>query len=80
MREDGRLIGGKVWMERVCNREEWKTLLRTAGNRRILHMPMECMNMFNTYATSGIWNDEVASRFAVILVDPGIMQDFKIWC
>jgi len=28
----------------VHNREEWKKLLRTARNRRILHMPMEWTN------------------------------------
>jgi len=39
--EDGRLVGGKGWKERVYNREEWKKLLRTARNHRILHMPME---------------------------------------
>jgi hypothetical protein len=37
MREDGRLVGGKGWKERVHIREEWKKLLRTARNRRILH-------------------------------------------
>jgi hypothetical protein len=41
VREDGRLVGGEGWKERVYNREEWKKLLRTARNRRILHMPME---------------------------------------
>jgi hypothetical protein len=40
VREDGRLVGGKGWNERLCNREEWKKLLRTAKNRRILHMQM----------------------------------------
>jgi hypothetical protein len=40
-REDGRLVGGKGWKERVYSREEWKKLLRTARNRRILHMPKE---------------------------------------
>jgi hypothetical protein len=40
VREDGRLVGGKGWKERVYNREEWKKLLRTLRNRRILHMPM----------------------------------------
>jgi hypothetical protein len=39
--EDGRIVGGEEWQEKVCNREEWKKLLRTARNRRILHMPME---------------------------------------
>jgi len=41
VREDGRLVDGKGWMERVYNRQERKKLLRTARNRRILHMPME---------------------------------------
>jgi len=41
VREDGRLIGGKGWKKRVYNREEWKKLLRTGRNHRILHMPME---------------------------------------
>jgi hypothetical protein len=41
VREDGRIVGGEERQERVCNREEWKRLLRTAVNRRILHMPME---------------------------------------
>jgi hypothetical protein len=29
VREDGRLVGGKGWKERVYNREEWKKLLHT---------------------------------------------------
>jgi len=41
VREDGRIVGGEEWQEKVHNREEWKKLLRTAGNRYILHMPME---------------------------------------
>jgi len=40
-REDGRIIGGEGWQEKVRNREEWKKLLRTATDRHILHMPME---------------------------------------
>jgi len=41
VREDGRLVGGKGWMERVHNGEEWKKLLKTARNHCILHVPME---------------------------------------
>jgi len=41
VREDGRIVGGEGWQEKVHNGEEWKKLLRTARNRRILHMPME---------------------------------------
>jgi hypothetical protein len=39
--EDGRIVGGEGWQDKVHNREEWKKLLRTARNRHILHMPME---------------------------------------
>jgi hypothetical protein len=41
VREDGRIVGGEVWQEKVYNTEEWKKFLRTTRNRRILHMPME---------------------------------------
>jgi len=41
VRDDGRIVGGEGWQEKVHNREEWKKLLRTARNCRILHMPME---------------------------------------
>jgi len=41
VREDGRKVGGEGWQEKVCNREEWEKLLRTARNCHILHMPME---------------------------------------
>ena len=41
VREDGRIAVGEGWKERAYNREEWTKLLRTARNRRILHMPME---------------------------------------
>jgi hypothetical protein len=46
VREDGRIVGGEGWQEKVYNREEWKKLMRMARNRHILHMPMECMNEF----------------------------------
>jgi hypothetical protein len=48
LREDGRIVGGEEWQEKVHNREEWKKLLRTARNRRILHMLMELMNKSDT--------------------------------
>jgi hypothetical protein len=41
VREDGRIVGGEEWQEKVYNREEWKMLLRTVRNRRILHIIME---------------------------------------
>jgi hypothetical protein len=41
VREDGRLVGGKGWKERVYNREEWKKLLRLARNCRIVHLLIE---------------------------------------
>jgi hypothetical protein len=41
VREVGRIVGGEEWQEKVCNREEWKKLLRTVRNRRILQMSMK---------------------------------------
>jgi len=41
VREDGRIVGGEWRQEKLHNREEWKKLLRTARNHRILHMLME---------------------------------------
>jgi len=40
MREDGRLVSGKGWKERVYNRDEWKKL-RMARNHHILRIPIE---------------------------------------
>jgi hypothetical protein len=40
VREDGRIVGGEEWQEKSYKSEEWKKLLRTARNRRILHMTM----------------------------------------
>ena len=41
VRDDGRIVGGEEWQEKVHNREEWKKLLRMARNRHILHMRIE---------------------------------------
>jgi hypothetical protein len=41
VREDGRIVGGEEWQEKVFNREEWKKPLRMARNCRILHMSVE---------------------------------------
>jgi hypothetical protein len=41
VREDGRIVVGEEWQEKVHNRQEWKKLLRMARNCRVLHMPME---------------------------------------
>ena len=41
VRDDGRMIGGEEWQEKVYDRVEWKRLLRTARNHRILYMPMD---------------------------------------
>jgi hypothetical protein len=41
VREDGRIVGGEEWQEKVYNREEWKKLLRMARNHPSHSMPME---------------------------------------
>jgi hypothetical protein len=41
VRENGRIVGGEEWQEKVYNREEWKKLLSVVRYRHILHMPIE---------------------------------------
>jgi hypothetical protein len=41
VREDGRIVGGEEWQEKVYNGEGWKKLLRMARNRHIVHMAMQ---------------------------------------
>jgi len=41
VRENGGIVGGEGWQEKVHYREEWKKLMRTAWNHHILPMPME---------------------------------------
>jgi hypothetical protein len=41
VKEDGRIVDGEEWREKVYNREEWKKLLRTAKNHCILPMPVD---------------------------------------
>jgi hypothetical protein len=36
VKDDGRIVGGEEWQEKVYNREDWKKLLRMTRNRRIL--------------------------------------------
>ena len=40
MRQDGRMVGGEGWQEKVYNTEKLKKFLRT-GRNHILRMPME---------------------------------------
>jgi len=44
VREDGQIVGVEGCQEKLHNREEWKTPLRTARNRHILHVPVKWMN------------------------------------
>jgi hypothetical protein len=41
VREDGRIVDGEEWQEKVYDKEEWKKLLRMAQNHHILYQPME---------------------------------------
>jgi hypothetical protein len=52
VKENGRIVGGEGWREKVHNREEWKKLLRTARNRLILHVPMEWNEWMNVLHSS----------------------------
>ena len=41
VKEDGRIVGGEGWQEKVHDRDEWKKFLKMARNRQILHTPIE---------------------------------------
>jgi hypothetical protein len=41
VREERRIVDRDGWQEKMHNREEWKKLLITARNHRILYMPNE---------------------------------------
>jgi hypothetical protein len=41
VKENGSIVDGEEWQGKVYDREEWKKLLRTARNRRNLHMAVE---------------------------------------
>jgi hypothetical protein len=38
VKEDRGTVGGEEWQEKVYNREEWKELLRAAGNCQIVRV------------------------------------------
>ena len=63
MREDGWIVGGEGWQEKVHNRGDWKKLLRMARNHWILHMPVEWMittqnlTLLEDMASVSIWAD-----------------------
>jgi hypothetical protein len=68
VREDGRIVGGEEWQEKVStrNRQEWKNLLRTARNCRILHMPIELMEAWLTALCKGPINGVTANYNLII--------------
>jgi hypothetical protein len=41
---DGTIVGGEEWQQKVYNSEQWKRLLKTERNCRILHVAMEGMH------------------------------------
>jgi hypothetical protein len=40
-KENGRILGGEGWQDKVYHREELEKLLKTTMNRHILHMSIE---------------------------------------
>jgi len=77
VREDGWIVGGEGWQEKVHNGEEWKKLLKTARNRRFLHMPKEWMNEWINI----ILSQKIRTRKnkTVKACDPLLFQEFHFW-
>ena len=73
-REDGRIVGGEGWQDKVHNREEWKKLLRTARNRRILHIPLEWMNEWITVFKLSVKSKCVSNNFVCLWREQGNLK------
>jgi hypothetical protein len=54
--EDGRIVDGEWWQEKVYNREEWKKFLAMARNDHILHKAMEWNEWMNAIPTLALWS------------------------
>ena len=48
VREDGRIVGGEGWQDKVHNREEWKKLLRMEGWQEKVHNREEWKKLLRT--------------------------------
>jgi hypothetical protein len=86
VRENGRIVNGEGWQEKVHDREEWKKLLRMARNRRNLHVPTEWMNerfYIHTYVRTYIhtymhmWSH--GNITITFLLDKMIMLNCRKW-
>jgi len=63
VREDGWIVGGEGWQEKVHNREEWKKLLRMARKCLIPHMPVEWMNEWMTVERTLLYSGKSSVYF-----------------
>ena len=72
--EDGKIVCGERWQDKIHNREEWKKLLRTTRNRRILHMAKEWMNECIPSARTAI-KSVVKENIVFMLVSVGSKWD-----
>jgi hypothetical protein len=77
VRDNGRIVGGEAWQEKVYNREEWKKLLRMARNCHILHMPIERMSFEHSHldvCSCGVFCYRFHSRVSRLLCAAFFLQ------
>ena len=83
VREDRRMVGGEEWQEQVYDREEWKRLLRTARNHRILYMPMDCfkylLSTMISQLTGSCSKNSIVSNFSGDVSIPKYNAELYIW-
>ena len=87
VREDGRIVGGEGWQEKVRNREEWKKFLRMARNRHILHVPMEWMNKWIPdsgapiiWCPKVVWEQHLSFGVVTVVIGKVHIWDVMLWC
>jgi len=69
VREDGQIVGGEGWQEKLHNREEWKKLLGTARNRHILHMPRS-----GSFCNTPSYNPKILLRCDIHCLNSGFLD------
>jgi len=94
VREDGRIVGGEGWQEKVHNREELKKLLKMARNGCILHMLtsqiLRTIPQFSNFHTTKYrlnmgFKDTLnptTDKHSPLQVDPKVQPSFSelFWC
>jgi hypothetical protein len=69
VREDGRIVGGEGWQQKINKREEWKKIMRKERNSRIMKMNeclLPCTPVYSKDTTSNVNCYIITAKFHYI--------------